>query len=129
LDRYLLEYRSLIDDIRDDALFVSSQRRQGLTLRRIQYIIEHHVAAAGLSDKGFSAQDLRDTAIANILRNTPAANRSAVFDLLGHNYGSKARKRFDSVQPAPELRSPSPTLVIKDDIADIYLSQSDRRNG
>lgn len=94
LDNYLQEFRSpLEDEIRDKALFVSLRLRRRITVRCIQKAIAKHVSAAGFEAKGYTAQDLRDTAVVTILNGTPDPNKSAVMEYLGFR-SPKSRYRF-----------------------------------
>lgn len=94
LDSYLESYRKPLEDcMRDKALFVSSQARQRITQRCAQRAIAKAVKAAGLEQKGYTAQDLRDTAVATVLKATPDETRSEAMSYFGYKH-TKSGARF-----------------------------------
>lgn len=94
LDTYLQEFRApMEDEIWDKAMFVSLRLRRRITARCIQKAIAKHVRAAGLEDKGYTAQDLRDTAVVTILNSTPEAIKSSMMEYLGFK-SPKSKYRF-----------------------------------
>lgn len=107
LNRYLQEYRSPLEgELSDKALFVSSQVKRRLTCRCVQQTIKKHIRAAGLESKNFTAQDLRDTAVATILRSISPDDIPFVLDYLGYRSRDSAA-RFASVIPD----SPGPSYT------------------
>lgn len=107
LNRYLLEYRRPLEGaLSDNALFVSSQVKRRLTCRCVQQTIKKHIRAAGLESRNFTAHDLRDTAVATILRSISPDDIPFVLDYLGYRSRNSAA-RFASVISA----SPGPSCT------------------
>lgn len=105
LDIYLRDYRSPIEDtlIDKDALFVSISKRRRITPRCIQQTIRRQITAAGLEDKGYTPQDLRDTAAVAILQAAPPKDRMLLLEYLGYTSVCSAA-RFSSYVSIPTTR-------------------------
>lgn len=113
MNRYLQDYRHPLEDVLSDkALFVSSQVKRRLTGRCVQQTIKKHIHAAGLEAKGFTAQDLRDTAVATILRSIPPDDIPFVLDYLGYRSRDSAA-RFASVISNPSGPSFTAAMVLQ----------------
>lgn len=97
MEEYLSTYRAPMEDqLRDKALFVSQSRRKRLTPRCIQMSIGKHMANAGLAAKGYTAQDLRDTAVASMLKSVSKRERPYLLAELGFR-SPRSAARFDVI--------------------------------
>lgn len=94
IDQYLTEYREITDEpCPDNALFISHSRGRRLSTRGIQKAVQKHLNAAGLGSKGYSVQDLRDTAAALILPSLEDVGKPAAASYLGYATAAYAGKR------------------------------------
>lgn len=83
LDDYMT-VRSLISGAENEpALFLSKQRKERVTRRRVQQIVEDSFAAAGMSGMGYSAHKLRHTA-ATLMYQHGHVDIMAIQGVLGH---------------------------------------------
>ena len=95
--------RSLLWDMNAEAGLGDLYKRDILSF---QQTIKKHIRAAGLESKNFTAQDLRDTAVATILRSISHDDIPFVLDYLGYCSRDSAA-RFASVIPD----SPGPSYT------------------
>lgn len=105
LNTYIQNYRSPIEDmLKDKALFISHCRRKRLSHRRIQQSIERRMAAAGLTEKGYSASTLRDTAIQKLLDACESHEVPAAMAYLGFRKSESYRRFRIKTSVAPKMR-------------------------
>lgn len=104
LDKYLAEFRGPLEDsIRGDAMFVSLRLKQRITPRCVQRAILKHVKAAGLEGRGYTAQNLRDTAVATILNQAGDSERAMIMDYFGFR-SPQSEVRFSPGRKKPNAR-------------------------
>lgn len=86
---YLVDRKAYLDhgnDIEDEnALFISmySHKARRLSGRRVEQIVDHYIAAAGLQGNGYTAHKLRHTAATIMYQNTDAGLLE-IQGILGH---------------------------------------------
>lgn len=83
LNQYLPARAGLAALKEPEALFVSKRTGKRLTNRRVEQIVEHCLAEAGLADKGYSPHKLRHTA-ATLMYRSGGADMLALQEILGH---------------------------------------------
>lgn len=79
----LLQARLEVNNLRDNALFVSKRTGQRLSARRVQQLVGGALQTAGLAGKGYSVHKLRHTA-ATLLYRHGHVDLLALKEILGH---------------------------------------------
>ena len=116
---YLMEYRDPIEEfLKDNTLFVSRSKLKRLSGRGLRYALQQHFNKAGVDG---SAQDLRHTAVMELLKNARnECERAYLAGYLGYtNPSSIARldlPKFSDDEPVPQL------------IADTWLNNLGKRS-
>lgn len=90
LQRYLDEYRSAIDSLDTDALFVSKRTKKRLTSRLVQRTQEKYNLKAGLGNKGYTPHKHRHAVATTLIKE--GKSQMAVKELLGHESISTTQK-------------------------------------
>ncbi len=132
--RALIEARGNLENLRDNALFVSKRTGRRLSPRRVQQIVDDCLRAAGLDGKGYTVHKLRHTA-ATLLYQHGHVDLLSLKEMLGHvdvstteiytHLDTAQLKAAANASPLANLGAPKPKRKGKKD-AD---ADEDGRNG
>ncbi len=116
----LINARKKLENLQDNALFVSKRTGKRLSARRIQQIVERCFQAAGLSGKGYSVHKLRHTA-ASLMYNHGHVDLLSLKEILGHvdvstteiytHLDSDALKKAADASPLASIVAPKKSNV------------------
>lgn len=87
LEDYITERNTIVSPVSEPALFISKTRKNRLSTRSIQLVVERCLKLASLDGQGYSAHKLRHTA-ATLLYRSGGADMLALKEILGHEHVS-----------------------------------------